>query len=70
MEQIADKENLHLAFWKARKGKTGVDYVEEYRSNLEENLNRLSFALQTGNVQVGNYTYFKVYDPTTLPNDN
>ena len=31
--------------------------------NLEDNLYRLSLQISSGDVQVGNYTYFKIYDP-------
>lgn len=63
MPQIVDKESLYLAFWKARRGKNGVKYVETYRNNLEQNLNQLADDLKSGNISVGNYTYFKIYDP-------
>ena len=63
IEQIADPDNLRLAFWKARKAKDGKMEVAEYRKNLDKNLLLLRDNLLTGNVDVGNYYYFTIYDP-------
>ncbi len=63
IEQIADPDNLRLAFWKARKGKTYSKGVIDYRKNLGKNLVQLRDDILRGAVKVGQYTYFKVYDP-------
>lgn len=63
MDQILDRNNLYLAFWKARKGKNAFDYVEVYRNDLENNINELQSEIKNAQVLVGNYNYFKVYDP-------
>lgn len=63
MPKIADMDNLHLAFYKAAKGKEGKASVEAYRANLEANLQQLQTELLTGSVVVGNYHYFTIYDP-------
>jgi len=63
LDKITDHDNLHLAFWKARKAKDGIDYVEKYRQNLAFNLYNLSDEISNGTVSVGNYNYFKVFDP-------
>ena len=63
LPQIVEPDNLRLAFWKARKGKTGVAEVEAFRADLDENLLRLRHELLTGMVQVGEYHYFTIYDP-------
>lgn len=60
---IADPDNLRLAFWKARKGKTHSQGVEAYRDHLDANLQRLREQILTGLVEVGRYHYFKVYEP-------
>lgn len=61
--QIADMDNLRLAFWKAQRGKeTRVD-VQDYRRQLQQNLLSLQSQIQCGEVIVGNYRYFKVFDP-------
>jgi RNA-directed DNA polymerase len=63
LDIITDYDNLHLAFWKARKAKDGIDYVEKYRQHLHYNLNKLSQEISEQEVDVGNYNYFKVFDP-------
>jgi len=56
-------DNLRLAFWKARKGKSYSGQVERYRSHLETNLVRLRGQILSGAVEVGNYHFFKIFDP-------
>ncbi|MFT6321397.1 MAG: retron-type reverse transcriptase [Granulosicoccus sp.] len=61
--KIVEPDNLRLAFWKARKGKDGKLEVETYRKQLDENLLLLREQILSGNVAVGNYHYFTIYDP-------
>lgn len=63
IEQVADADNLRLAFHQAQRGKSGKNEVIAYRSNLGANLIRLSGQLFAGRVEVGNYHLFKIYDP-------
>ncbi len=63
IEQIADPDNLRLACWKAAKGKRYSQQVLNYQENLEENISLLRTQILTGNIDVGNYNYFKIYDP-------
>jgi RNA-directed DNA polymerase len=63
IEKIAEIENLRLAFWKARKGKSYTQEVELYRKDLEINLLELQHQILQGEVKVGNYYYFKIYEP-------
>jgi len=63
LEQIADLENLRLAFWKARKGKEGKIEVKKYRNKLDLNLEKLRKELLSGEIAVRNYHYFTIYDP-------
>mgnify|MGYP000617679500 CR=1 FL=1 len=63
IEQVADLDNLYLAFWKARKGKSHAHNVEVYRTGLGENLIDLREQILTGLVDVGDYYYFKIYEP-------
>ena len=63
MAQIADGENLRLAFWKAAKGKRGKADCLAFRERLDENLAALEAELLAGEVFVGDYHYFKVHDP-------
>ncbi len=63
IEKIAYPDNLRLAFWKSRKAKDGKMEVAEYRKFLDKNLLSLRNELLSGNVQVGQYHYFTIFDP-------
>ncbi|WP_417917203.1 RNA-directed DNA polymerase [Candidatus Electronema sp. JC] len=63
LEQIADPDNLRLAFWKARKGKDQSKQVREYRDHLEERLLELRRQILFGNIAVGEYRCFEIFDP-------
>ena len=63
IEKITDMNNLMLAFYKAAKGKTMSDDVEIFRNNIEQNLQKLRLQILSGNICVGKYHYFKIYDP-------
>ena len=61
--QAAEPDNLRLAFWKAQKGKTYAQQVQLFRQNLDSNLIDLREQLLSGQVEVGDYRYFRVFDP-------
>ncbi len=61
--KIAEIENLELAFWKAQRGKSGKNEVKKFRENLHDNLLAIRNEFLTGNVTLGNYHYFTIYDP-------
>lgn len=63
MGQIADMDNLRLAFFKAQRGKSAKKDVCRYREELDKNLLQLRDELLRGKVNVGNYHLFKIYDP-------
>lgn len=63
IEEIANPENLRLAFLKARRGKQSKQEVLDYTENLDENLLHLREQLLKGKVLAGGYYYFKIYDP-------
>ena len=63
IDQVGEPDNLRLAFWKARKGKSHAQGVETYRADLDLNLMHLREQILSGLVDVGNYHYFKVYEP-------
>lgn len=63
IEKITDMNNLMLAFYKAAKGKTMSNDVEIFRNNIEQNLQKLRLQILSGNICVGKYHYFKIYDP-------
>jgi len=61
--KIAEIENLEIAFWKAQRGKSGKREVKNFRENLQANLLSIRNEFITGNVTLGNYHYFTIYDP-------
>jgi len=63
IHDIADPDNLRLAFWKSRKGKESKPDVIEFRKCLDANISTLRSEVLSGNVEVGNYYYFTIYDP-------
>ncbi|MCQ2265352.1 MAG: RNA-directed DNA polymerase [Bacteroidales bacterium] len=63
IEKISDYDNLRLAFYKAAKGKQAKKEVLDYRRNLDENLQKLSSQILSGDVSVGKYHSFRIFDP-------
>ncbi len=63
IEKIAAYDNLYLAYYKAKKGKQAKTDVLEYEKDLDHKLKTMQQKLAAGNVDVGNYTYFKIKDP-------
>lgn len=63
IEDIAEMNNLMLAFFKAAKGKSMSDDVESFRKELPQNLQELRQQILTGNLSVGKYHFFKIHDP-------
>ena len=61
--RIADPDNLRWAVWKAAKGKRYSAKVLDYQRNMDDNLLVLRAQILSGKVDVGNYHYFKIYDP-------
>ncbi len=62
-EQISEPDNLRRAFLKASRGKRDRSEVIHYRADLSNNLARLHRDLLAEQVQIGDYRFFKVYDP-------
>lgn len=63
IESIADIDNLRLAYYKAKKGKAHKASVQLFGANLDKNMLQLQNELLSGEVKVGNYHYFTIYDP-------
>lgn len=63
IEKIAAIDNLRLAFWKAGKGKRYSASVVTYSRDLDKNLLALQAEILSGEVKVGNYHYFKIFEP-------
>ncbi len=62
-EQIAAPQNLYLAFWKAARGKQFAPEMQQFRQNLERNIEKLSEQISSGTIETGNYTFFTIRDP-------
>ena len=63
MSQIADYDNLQLAFIKSCRGKQSKREVIEFRRDYDRNISRLRVSLLSGEVEIGDYRYFRIYDP-------
>ncbi|MBK6932546.1 MAG: RNA-directed DNA polymerase [Saprospirales bacterium] len=63
IEQIADMANLELAWHKAQRGKGAKAQVFLFGKNLRENLRVLQAQILSGELEIGGYHYFTVYDP-------
>ncbi len=63
IDKITDLNNLYLAYYKASKSKKNKKDVKNYAKNLYENLKKLQNQITTGNIEVGNYNYFTIYEP-------
>ena len=63
IERIADPDNLREAFWKAQKGKSYAPPVQYFRANLDQHLLQLRAEIMEGEVKVGDYRFFKIYEP-------
>jgi hypothetical protein len=62
-EQIADIDNLRLAFWKAQKGKSMNPEVVLFRENQDARLLEIRERLLDGSCRFGSYHYFTIHDP-------
>jgi len=61
--KIAEPDNLRLAYYKAQKGKFAKPEVQMFAKNLDKNLLMLREELLNEKVRVGDYHYFKIFDP-------
>ena len=61
--RIAEWDNLLCAFYNAARGKRLKPDVVLYEKNLYENLKNLQAHLIEQTVSLGNYRFFKIYDP-------
>ena len=63
IEKIADKDNLLLAYYKAKRGKQYKKEVISFGDSLDYNLNKMQREIIDGNVSVGKYHSFVITDP-------
>ncbi len=64
-KNLCSYDNLHLAFKRARKGKTTVDYVLDFESNLEQNIFKLQSELLFHIYRPKHLETFILRDPKT-----
>lgn len=64
-EELCSYDNLKLAWKKARKRKTLKSYIIEFESDLENNLNKLKYELETFTYAPAPLRTFIVHDPKT-----
>lgn len=63
IEPIADMANLELAYHKAQRGKGAKAQVLAFGKNLGANLKALQAQILSGEMNIGGYHYFTIYDP-------
>lgn len=63
IEKIADIDNILYAFYKAKRGKQLKKNVVMFSNLLDVNVQKIRESILSGDVNVGNYTYFYINDP-------
>jgi len=63
IEAAADMGNLELAYHKAQRGKGAKPQVFQFGKHLREHLHTLQAQILSGEVDIGGYHYFTIYDP-------
>ena len=62
-DKVVTKDNLLLAYQKARKGKSGQYGVKIFDKNVERNIDKLYEELISGTYKTSEYSIFKIYEP-------
>jgi RNA-directed DNA polymerase len=62
-EQIVERENLRLAVHKALRGKRSKRDARAFVAALDENLEQMRIELLSGDVALGDYHQFTIFDP-------
>lgn len=62
-EKVVTKDNLMLAYQKARKGKSGQYGVKVFEKNVERNIDQLYDELNSCTYKTSEYSVFKIYEP-------
>jgi len=63
IDRIADSDNLYEAFRLSCRGKQRKEEVLLYREHIDYNIAILREQILSGDVNVGNYHYFTIFDP-------
>lgn len=61
--KIVEKDNIHLAYRKARKGKRWQDTVKRFEDNLDENITQIQESLVGKIFTTSKYTQKTIYEP-------
>src|SRR5262249_35999861 len=62
-ERIVDRENLRLAVHKALRGKRSKQDARAFVARLDENLESMRAAIVSGEIALGEYHQFTIFDP-------
>jgi len=62
-EKIVTKDNLFLAYQKARKGKSGQYGVRIFEKDVERNIDQIYAKLISGTYRTSEYSIFRIYEP-------
>jgi retron-type reverse transcriptase len=62
-ERIVDRENLRLAVHKALRGKRSKQDARAFVARLDENLESMRVAIVSGDIALGEYHQFTIFDP-------
>jgi hypothetical protein len=63
LDRIVARDNLLLAFCRARRGRRAAREVVDFAADLDGNLARMAAAIRDGTVAVGRYRTFTICDP-------
>ena len=63
IERIADLDNLSEAYIKACRGKRDRQEVKDFSRTLDCNIHRLRRGILSGDISIGEYTFFTIADP-------
>lgn len=63
IEEVAGRDHLAWAFWRAALGKRHRPEVQRYAEQLDKNLDHLQASLLEGRVALGRFHRFEIHDP-------
>jgi RNA-directed DNA polymerase len=63
IDKITDLDNIYLAYHKAKRGKSYANNVLQYSDNLEYNVQILKKQMEKGQIKIGEYKYFTIFEP-------
>jgi RNA-directed DNA polymerase len=62
-KSIVSTDNIYLAYWNARKGKSWQNTISIFESNLKENIDKIQHSLIEKTFTTSRYKMFKVHEP-------